>query len=90
MGDDPDGAADLLMVTRAQGCAMVHLRVRALGVSAHTLCDVPTRQRPPSRLFQQSGCPECARVAVAAGIGFVREGPQVWVNLRRLASRPPA
>ena len=67
---------------------LVHLRVRALGMDARTLCDIPTRLRPPSRLFQQAGCPSCARLAVEAGIEIVREGPQVWVNLRRVASRP--
>jgi hypothetical protein len=90
MGDDLGSAADVLAVTRAQGCAAVHLRVRALGIGGRTLCDMPTRLRPPTRLFQQAGCAECARLAVEAGIGYVREGPQVWVNLRRMAARPSA
>jgi hypothetical protein len=92
MEHDPDGhddaVADLLAVTRAQGCAMVHLRMQALGTEARTLCDKPTRLRPPSRLFQQSGCAECARLAVAAGIDYVRERPQIWVNLRRAVGNP--
>jgi hypothetical protein len=62
--------------------------MRDLGGGARTLCDKPTRLRPPTRLFQQSGCPACARVAVAAGIEYVRERPQVWVNLRRTLSEP--
>ena len=53
---------------------MVHLRMCTAGASARTLCDAPIRLRPPTRLFQQAGCPECARLAVAAGIGYVREG----------------
>jgi hypothetical protein len=81
-GGDED---DVLMVTRAQGCSKVHLRVRALGPDAHTLCDLPTRLWPPTRLLQEAGCAECARIAVAAGLHYVRESPQVWVNLSRMA-----
>lgn len=90
MGDVLGAAADLLAVTRAEGCALVHLRVRALGGSARTLCDVPAGFLPPALLFQQAGCPACARLAVDAGIESVREGPQVWVNLRRVAARAGA
>lgn len=87
MGDDLGPPADVLAVTRAQGCALVHLKMRAIGDAARTLCDVPVRLRPPSRLFQQTGCAECARVAVDAGFEYVREKPHVWVNLRRVLAR---
>jgi hypothetical protein len=83
LGGLDDGVDDVLAVTRAEGCAKVHLRMRALGAEARTLCNMPTRLRPPARLFHQAGCAECARVAVAAGIDYVRERPQAWVNLRR-------
>jgi hypothetical protein len=87
MADDPGSLADMLTVTRAPGCALVHLRMRALCVEGRTLCDVPTQPCPPTRLFQRAGCPRCARLAVAAGFETVREGPQAWVNLRRVAAR---
>jgi hypothetical protein len=52
-------------------------------LDTETLCGRPVSSSSPTTSFLTSGCPGCARRAVAAGIGGVRESQQVVVNLTR-------